>query len=78
MSSHLEAGDLSGDGLAEFDHGVRVVPDRHHVIVPNGREALVVQQLLSDFAQAVFYLQMLTHICVGSHQDDWREWGYSL
>lgn len=78
VSSHLEAGDFSGDGLAESGHGVRVLTDRYHVIVPDGGEALVVQQLLSDFGQAGLYLQVLTHICVGSDQDDWGEWSYSL
>ncbi len=78
VSFYLEAGDFPGDGLAKLGHGVRVLADRDHVVVPDGREALVVQQLLSDLRQAGLKLQLVAHICVGSHQDDRGQRSYSL
>lgn len=67
VSSYLEAGDLPDNGLAESCDGIWVLTDWDHVIIPDNREALVGQELLSDFAQAVLQLWVLTHICMGSH-----------
>lgn len=67
---YLEVGDLSGDGLAEPGHGVRVLADRDHVVVLDGGEALVVQQLFPDLGQAGLKLLLLAHVSVGSHKDD--------
>lgn len=50
-SVYLKAGDLPGDGLAELGHGIRVLADGDHVVIPDSREALLVQQLLSDLGQ---------------------------
>lgn len=78
VSFYLEAGDFSADGLAKFGHGVRVLADGDHVVVSDGREALVVQQLLSNLGQAGLKLQVLAHICVGSHQDYWGKRSHGL
>lgn len=75
---YLEVGDFSGDGLAELGHGVRVLAGGDHDVVPDGREALVVQQLLPDLGQAGLKLLLLTHICVGSHKDDGGQRSYGL
>jgi len=74
----LEAGGLPGDGLAQLGHGVRVLAGRDHVVVPDGREALVVQQLLPDPGQAGLDLQLAAHVQVGPHQDDRRQGGGGL
>lgn len=78
MSSDLEAGDLPGDGLAQLGYGVRVLADGDHVVVPDGGEALVAQQLLSGLGQAGLKLQLIAHISVCSHQDDRGQRSYSL
>lgn len=43
------------------------------MVVPDGREALVVQQLILDLRQAGLELFLLAHISVGSNKDDWRQ-----
>lgn len=78
MSFYLEVGDFPGDGLAELGHGVRVLAEGDHVVVPDGREALVGQQLLFDLGQAGLKLQLLAHICVGSHEDYRGQRSYGL
>ena len=70
-TSYLEVGDLPGDSLAESADGVRVLAHRHHVVVPDSREALVVEELLADLIQASLQLEVLAHVCVCPHQDDW-------
>lgn len=77
-SFYLEAGDLPGDGLAQLGDGVRVLAGRDHVVVPDGGEALVPQQLLPDLGHAGLKLQLVAHVRVGSHQDDRRQRGDSL
>lgn len=72
-SSYLKAGDLPGDGLAELRHGVRVLAAGDHEVVPDGREALVVQQLILDLRQAGLELFLIAHISVGSNKDDGRQ-----
>lgn len=78
FSLHLEVGDFPGDGLAEFGQGIRVLTDGDHVVVSDGGEALVVQQLLLDLGQAGLKLQLIAHVCVGSNEDDRRQRSYSL
>lgn len=75
---YLEVGDLSDDRPAEFGDGVRVLAERDQVTVSDGWEALMAQQLLSDFTQARLDLQLLTHIGVGSNKDDWRQRSHCL
>lgn len=75
---HLEVVHLLDDGLAQPAQGVRVLAGRHHVAVPDGREALVAQQLLLDLGQAGLELLLLADVSVGSHQDDGRQRSHSL
>lgn len=75
---YLEVGDLPGDGLAEPGHGVRLLAGGDHVVVPDGREALVVEQLLLDLGQAGQKLLLLANVIVGSHEDDRRQRSYGL
>lgn len=70
--SYLEVGDLPGDGLAELGQGVGVLGGGDHVVVPDGREALVAQQLLPDLGQAGLKLQLVADVRVGPDQDDGR------
>lgn len=77
-SFYLEAGDLPDDGFAEFDDGLRVLTESAQVMISDGREALMVQKLLPNFAQAGLELQLLAHICVRSHEDDRGHGSYCL
>lgn len=70
---HLEAGDLPGDGLAEHPQGVGVFRGGDHVVVSDGGEALVAQQLLLDLGQAGLQLQLIADVRVGSDEDDGRQ-----
>lgn len=75
---YLEAGDLPDDGLAEFHDGVQVLAKRTHVMIFDSWKPLMVQKLLPNFAQAGLELQVLAHIGVRSHQDDWGQGSYCL
>lgn len=48
------------------------------MVVSDGGEALVVQQLLSGLGQTGLKLQLVAHICVSSHQDNRGQRSYSL
>lgn len=76
--AYLEVVHLPDDGLAQPGQGIRVLAGRHHVVVPDGGEALVAQQLLLDLGQAGLELLLLAHVSVSSHQDDGRQRGHSL
>ena len=78
MTFHLEAADFPGDGFAQLGDGVGVLADGHHVVVSDGGEALVAQQLLSDLREAGLKLQVIAHIGVCSHQDDRGQRGDGL
>lgn len=70
---YLEVGDLPGDGLAELGQGVGVFAGGDHVVVSDGGEALVAQQLLPDLGQAGLKLQLSAGVRVGSNEDDGRQ-----
>lgn len=78
FQSHLEVGDFPGDGLAELAQGVGVLAGGDHVVVSDGREALVAQQLLPDLAQAGLELQLIADVRVGPDEDDGRQRSYGL
>lgn len=67
---YLEVVHLPDNGLAQPGQGVRVLAGRHHVVVPDGGEALVAEQLLLDLGQARLELLLLADVGVSSHQDD--------
>ena len=75
---YLEAGHLPSDGLAQLGHGVQVLQHRHHVVVPDHVEAVVLQQLLSDPLQAGLQLGLHALVHMGAHQDDGRQRGHRL
>lgn len=76
--AYLEVVHLPDDGLAQPGQGVRVLAGRHHVVVPDGGEALVAEQLLLDLGQAGLELLLLADVSVRSHQDDGRQRSHSL
>lgn len=78
MWADLKVCGLSDNGLAQFGESVRVLAGGHRVVVSDGGEGLVVQQLLSDLTQTHLKLLLSADVAVSPHQDDRRQRSHRL